>query len=181
MDRIDVAVRTLQPAPEVQDLTGRGGDRRTVAHLLPAQRRIGVFIHQNTLRALQHLRFQAAVRQAAAVYGAAPCSSLRFASFTPKPFAGKSKKSDAAEFFRACEEHIAASGHLFPGQAHPVTASSRRRASSSTTSSTRCSSAAALSSSIGASLPGACPIANSAFGKPACNCLPSCGLSQRPR
>lgn len=49
--------------------------RRTVehlAHLLPAQGPIGVFIHQNTLHAFEHLPFEEAVQQASRVYGAEP-------------------------------------------------------------------------------------------------------------
>lgn len=42
------------------------------AHLLPAQGPITVFIHHNTLHALEHLTFQEAVRQAAELFGGQP-------------------------------------------------------------------------------------------------------------
>lgn len=43
-----------------------------IAHLLPAQGPIGVFIHHNTLHAFQHLTFEEAVTQAARIFGAEP-------------------------------------------------------------------------------------------------------------
>ena len=45
------------------------------AHLLPAQGPIGVFIHQNTLHAFQHIRFEQAVCEAASKFGAEPYMS----------------------------------------------------------------------------------------------------------
>ncbi|MFO0417075.1 MAG: putative inorganic carbon transporter subunit DabA, partial [Pseudomonadota bacterium] len=41
-----------------------------IAHLLPTQGPIDVFIHHNTLHAFEHLPFEQAVEQAAKVYGA---------------------------------------------------------------------------------------------------------------
>lgn len=49
------------------------------AHLLPAQGPIEVFVHHNTLHALEHLPFHEAVRQGWEIYGAQPyLSELRF-------------------------------------------------------------------------------------------------------
>ena len=47
----------------------------TVAHLLPAQGPIGVFIHHNTLHAFQHLTFEKAVVEAARLFQAEPYMS----------------------------------------------------------------------------------------------------------
>jgi uncharacterized protein len=45
------------------------------AHLLPAQGPIGVFVHHNTLHALEHLPFEEAVVRAAQLFGAEPYMS----------------------------------------------------------------------------------------------------------
>ena len=42
------------------------------AHLLPAQAPIQVFVHHNTLHALEDLTFQEAVLEGAAFYGCQP-------------------------------------------------------------------------------------------------------------
>lgn len=47
------------------------------AHLLPAQGPIEVFVHHNTLHALEHLPFHEAVRQGWEIYGAEPYLSER--------------------------------------------------------------------------------------------------------
>lgn len=48
-----------------------------VAHLLPVQGPIGVFIHHNTLHAFQHLPFEEAVLKAADIFGAQPYMTER--------------------------------------------------------------------------------------------------------
>src|SRR6188768_1825542 len=43
-----------------------------LAHYLPAQGPIGVFIHHNTLHAFQHKKFEEAVTEAAQIFGTEP-------------------------------------------------------------------------------------------------------------
>ena len=46
-----------------------------IAHLLPAQGPIGVFIHHNTLHAFEHLPFERAVIEASQLFGTEPYMS----------------------------------------------------------------------------------------------------------
>lgn len=61
-----------QPEPAVLSREWLEATVEHLAHLLPAQGPIGVFIHHNTLHAFEHLPFDEAVRQAFEIYGAEP-------------------------------------------------------------------------------------------------------------
>ncbi len=63
-----------------------------LAHLLPAQGPIGVFIHHNTLHAFQHLPFDRAVVEAAEVYGTEPY--MREAAYQAALASGRIREAD---------------------------------------------------------------------------------------
>src|SRR5688572_20668003 len=76
---------TAQPTPQTTPTdhlsvsTGKGSSRQRLqqaiehaAHLLPAQGPITVFIHHNTLHALEHLHFEEAVTEGARIFGCQP-------------------------------------------------------------------------------------------------------------
>lgn len=48
----------------------------SAARFVPVQGPIGVFIHHNTLHALEHLPFEEAVTQATHLFGAEPCRAV---------------------------------------------------------------------------------------------------------
>src|SRR5688572_19357317 len=60
------ARRAVSPGDPLAGLIDR------LSHLLPAQGPISIFIHHNTLHALEHLRFEEAVEQAAVRLGCEP-------------------------------------------------------------------------------------------------------------
>jgi len=62
------------------------------AHFLPAQGPIGVFIHQNTLHAFQHLPFEQAVTEAAKLFGTEPY--MTGAAFRQAIASGRIKPAD---------------------------------------------------------------------------------------
>ena len=62
------------------------------AHYLPAQGPIGVFIHQNTLHAFQHLPFERAVAEAAKLFGTEPYMTA--AAFRQAIGSGRIKPQD---------------------------------------------------------------------------------------
>ena len=62
--------RSDDSAPSRRDKLHKAVDH--LAHLLPAQGPIGVFIHHNTLHAFEHLPFECAVIEASELFGAEP-------------------------------------------------------------------------------------------------------------
>ena len=70
-----------------------------LAHLLPAQGPIGVFIHHNTLHAFQHLPFDEAVRAGAETFGAQPY--MREAAFREAFAAGRIRRADVVSVIAA--------------------------------------------------------------------------------
>src|SRR5215470_20059592 len=58
--------------PEVRSAHPLAGVIEDLAHLLPAQGPISIFIHHNTLHAFEHLPFEEAVEQAAVRLGREP-------------------------------------------------------------------------------------------------------------
>src|SRR5436190_14891177 len=66
----------------------------SLAHLLPAQGPISIFIHHNTLHALEHLPFEEAVEQAAERFGCQPY--LAEARYRDKLASGRILAGDVA-------------------------------------------------------------------------------------
>jgi uncharacterized protein YbcC (UPF0753/DUF2309 family) len=76
---------------------------RHLAHLLPAQGPIGVFIHHNTLHAFQHLPFEEAVLEASRVFGAEPY--MREEAYRAAYEAGRIRAEDLDAVIAAGNQH----------------------------------------------------------------------------
>src|SRR3982751_2805403 len=87
-----------------------------VAHLLPAQGPISIFIHHNTLHAFEHLPFEEAVETAAEQLGCEPF--LSEARYRDKLASGRIHSRDVAALLREqlgprADQEVAGSGSRF--------------------------------------------------------------------